>query len=57
MIEFSQSDLFQHSRKLNQRGTFEDYLAMGYTHGTASQLAHLNEHLLRDIGMDQPARK
>ena len=57
MIEFSQSDLFQHSRKFNQRDTFEDYLAMGYTHGTASQLAHLNEHLLRDIGMDQPARK
>ena len=52
MIEFSQSDLFQQSRKLGPRDTIDDYLAMGYTPGTAAQLAHLNEHLLRDIGIE-----
>ncbi|MEM7212806.1 MAG: hypothetical protein AAF479_13090 [Pseudomonadota bacterium] len=51
MFEFSQSDMFENKRELSQRDTVEDYVAMGYTPGTASQLAHLNEHLLRDIGL------
>jgi hypothetical protein len=52
MIEFSQADLFRDSRKVLSRDTIDDYLAMGYTPGTAAQLAHLNEHLLRDIGFE-----
>ena len=51
MNEFSQADLFSGSHKIPAPSSVEDYLAMGYTHGTASQLAHLNEHLLRDIGI------
>lgn len=53
MIEFSQSDLFYNSRKLSHRDTASDYVAMGYSPGTAAQLAHLSEYLLRDIGMDE----
>lgn len=53
MIEFSQSDLFFNSHKLKQSDTISDYMAMGYTPGTAAQLAHLSEYLLRDIGMDE----
>jgi len=50
MYEFPQSDLSENKCELQREGV-EEYIAMGYTPGTASQLAHLNEHLLRDIGL------
>ena len=55
MIEFSQADLF-HTQKQPAPTTIKDYLSMGYTPGTAAQLAHLSEHLLRDIGLQFPER-
>lgn len=53
MYESSQSEFFEQNRMLTERDTLQDYIAMGYTPGTARQLAHLNEHLLRDIGLDR----
>lgn len=54
-MKYSQSELFQHCLALSERDKVADYLAMGYSEGTARQLAHLSDYMLRDIGLGSAA--
>lgn len=56
MIELPKSDLFNHDREGMRRDSEHEYVAMGFTPGTAAQLARLNAHLLRDVGLDSAGR-
>ena len=51
MIEYTKSDAFREDKALTKESIAAEFITMGYTPGTAAQLANLNEHMLRDIGM------
>ena len=56
MIDLPKSDLCNHDHEGTRRDTVHEYVAMGFTQGTAAQLARLNAHLLRDMGWDCAGR-
>ena len=50
MFGFSRSEPPTRASEGTQRDSVKDYVAMGFTQGTAVQLAHVKAHLMRDLG-------
>ena len=57
MFENSRSGPATSPRGVTQRDSVRDYVAMGFTQGTATQLAQVKASLMRDLGMDRNGPK
>ena len=58
MFGFSRSEPSDRASEGTRRDSVRDYVAMGFTQGTAVQLAHVKAHLMRDLGQNTaPAKR